>query len=79
MNDYYAELKKFKKELETYVRAIFSESKDELHLYLEGYNLLEDERNVIQSSTAIGYIIEEYLVSQLAKKQRFFCYQTNTK
>lgn len=72
MNDYYAELKKFKKELETYVRAIFSESKDELHLYLEGYNLLEDERNVIQSSTAIGYIIEEYLVSQLAKKTALF-------
>lgn len=65
MNEYYAELKRFQEKIEYYANEIFKVYGNELQLKLEDYNLLSSEKNVIESSTATGFIIEEFLVSKL--------------
>lgn len=51
--------------VEEYVQQIFKVYGNELLLSLEDYNLLEDEKNCIESSTSTGFIIEEFLTSKL--------------
>ncbi len=65
MNKYYNELKNFQKKIEFYAKEIFKVYGNELQLKLEDYNLLSSKNNVIESSTATGFIIEEFLVSKL--------------
>ena len=65
MNRYYDELKKFQKKVVRYAESIFKVYGNELLLRLEDYNLLKNKKNVIESSTATGFIIEEFLVSKL--------------
>ena len=49
----------------SWCREIFKCYGNELLLRLEDYNLLERPNNWLQSSTAIGYVMEEFLVSKL--------------
>lgn len=63
--EYYARLTDFKTKILSYVETIFKCYGRELLLRLEDYNLLEHPNNCLQSSTAIGYVMEEFLVSKL--------------
>jgi hypothetical protein len=65
MNKYYEELKKFQVKICEYVRTIFECYGNELLLMLQDYNLLTHDKNCLESSTAFGYIIEEFVVSKL--------------
>lgn len=66
MDDSYSQdIRDFKSELLRYVREIFKCSANELILRLEQSNLLNNEQNCLESSTALGFIIEEFLVSKL--------------
>ena len=47
------------------VNELFEKSNYKLLLSLQDYNLLEDADNCIATSTVIGYVIEEYIVSHL--------------
>jgi len=64
-NRYYSAIEDFQKEIEKYVTEIFKVYGNELLLRLEEYNLLAHDKNCLESSTAFGYIIEEFLVSKL--------------
>ena len=67
-NPYYNKLEKFREKLRWYAEEIFSMYDKELRLMLECCNLLKNKNNVIESSTATGFVIEEFLVSMLEKK-----------
>lgn len=62
---YYEKLEHIKGEIVNYVNEIFKVYGNELLLRLEDYNLLSDKNNCIESSTAPGFIIEEFIVSKL--------------
>lgn len=64
-NEYYGKIKMFQDEIILYSKEIFAVYGNELLLRLEEYNLLENDNNCLESSTAFGYIIEEFLVSKL--------------
>ena len=65
MNAYYEKIKFVKSKLESYLTEIFKVYGNELLLKLEDYNLLQNEKNCIESSTATGFIMEEFVVSKL--------------
>lgn len=65
MNNYYEKLKFVKKSVEKYLYEIYKVYGNELLLRLEEYNLLENPNNCIETSTATGYIMEEFIVSKL--------------
>jgi DNA (cytosine-5-)-methyltransferase len=62
---YYEKIKIAQEKITEYTTQIFKVYGNELLLRLEEYNLLKDENNCLESSTAIGFIIEEFLVSKL--------------
>jgi len=64
-NNYYLAIKDFQSKITTYTKEIFKVYGNELQLRLEDYNLLANDKNCLESSTAFGYIIEEFLVSKL--------------
>jgi len=64
-NNYYTAIKDFQQKVEEHTRQIFACSDNELLLSLGNYNLLAHDNNCLVSSTAFGYIIEEFLVSKL--------------
>jgi hypothetical protein len=51
--------------LREYAFNIFRTYGRELVLRLEEYNLLQNKHNCIESSTAIGFVLEEFIVSKL--------------
>ncbi len=51
----------------SYLNEIFKVYGNELLLRLEEYNLLQNKYNCIESSTATGFIMEEFIVSKLEK------------
>lgn len=65
MNDYYHKSLEFQEKIKEYARNIFKTYGRELVLRLEEYNLLQNKHNCIESSTAIGFVLEEFLVSKL--------------
>jgi len=65
MNTYYEKIKFVKSKLVSYLNEIFKVYGNELLLRLEEYNLLQNKHNCIESSTAIGFIMEEFVVSKL--------------
>lgn len=65
MNDYYQKALDFRKALLDYADNIFKTYGKELVLRLEEYNLLSNKNNCIESSTAVGFVLEEFLVSKL--------------
>ena len=66
MNKYYENLKFIKEKVTNYLTEIFKVYGNELLLRLEEYNLLENPDNCIETSTSIGFIIEEFITSKLA-------------
>ena len=65
MNDYYEKIKFVKSEIISYLNEIFKVYGNEFLLRLEEYNLLQNKHNCIESSTAIGFVMEEFIVSKL--------------
>ncbi len=65
MNAYYQKSQHFQERLKEYACNIFKTYGRELVLRLEEYNLLQNKHNCIESSTAIGFVLEEFLVSKL--------------
>ncbi|EGL3777948.1 hypothetical protein IQ300_000855 [Campylobacter upsaliensis] len=75
-NSYFQKCVYLKKEIINYITTIFRVYDDELVLKLEDYNLLKNRYNCLESSTAPGFIIEEFIVSKLekySKKENIFC------
>lgn len=62
---HYEKLLAFKGAIEGYLKNIFQVYGMELELRLEELNLLDNPQNGLETSTAIGYILEEFLVSKL--------------
>lgn len=65
MNSYYEKIKFVKTKVLSYLTEIFKVYGNELLLKVEDYNLLQNENNCIESSTATGFIMEEFVVSKL--------------
>ena len=65
MNEYYDRLILIKSKVCQYLKEIFKVYGNELLLQLEQYNLLENPHNCIETSTAPGFIMEEFIVSKL--------------
>lgn len=65
MNTYYQKTLDFQEKLQQYAWNIFKSYGRELVMRLEEYNLLQNKHNCIESSTAIGFVLEEFLVSKL--------------
>lgn len=65
MNKYLQKTTDFQEKLKEYANCIFRTYGKELVLRLEEYNLLQNKHNCIESSTAIGFVLEEFLVSKL--------------
>lgn len=55
----------FQEKLKEYAMNIFRTYGRELVLRLEEYNLLQNKHNCLESSTAIGFVLEEFIVSKL--------------
>lgn len=66
MNKYYKTICEVKKKIKQYLDTIFQVSGDELLLELEHYNLLSNKNNCIETSTATGFLMEEYITSKLS-------------
>lgn len=64
-NGYYQKSLAFQEYLKRCAESIFRTYGRELVLRLEEYNLLQNKNNCIESSTAIGFVLEEFLVSKL--------------
>lgn len=64
-NKYYEETRLFRALLHKYVKNIVCTYGRELVLRLEEYNLLQNKLNCIESSTATGFVLEEFLVAKL--------------
>ncbi len=65
MNDYYNKIIDAKNQIEQYLTEIFKVYGNELLLRLEEYNLLTNPDNCIETSTATGFIMEEFIISKL--------------
>lgn len=65
MNNFYEASKVFQEAITQYAWSIFKTYGRELVLRLEEYNLLQNKNNCIESSTAIGFVLEEFIVSKL--------------
>lgn len=65
MNKYYKNILDFQEQIKNYANCIFKTYGKELVLRLEEYNLLQNKHNCIESSTAIGFVLEEFIVSKL--------------
>lgn len=64
-SSYSTDIRHFQTALMHYVGEIFKCSDNELLLRLEQLNLLNCKKNCLESSSALGFIIEEFLVSKL--------------
>lgn len=65
MNMYYKKLKFVQAKVEKYLNEIFKVYGNELLLRMEEYNLLANPNNCIETSTATGFLMEEFIVSKL--------------
>ena len=64
-NKYYNIALDFKKKLEETISIIFKTYGNELLLRIEELNILQNKHNSIETSTAIGYLLEEFIISKL--------------
>ena len=65
MNQYYQNILDFQDQIKFYLDCIFKECEKKLLFQLGDCNLLQNKFNCIESSTAIGYALEEFVVSKL--------------
>ena len=63
---YSKKLRYVQKKIQEYITTILKVYGNELLLLLEDYNLLQNPHNCIKSSTAPGFILEEFIISKLA-------------
>lgn len=65
MSDYYKKIKTAKIQIEKYLKEIFKVYGNELRLRMEEYNLLTNPNNCIETSTATGFVMEEFVIAKL--------------
>lgn len=65
MKTYYEKIMFVKEKVSSYLKEIFKVYGNELLLRLEEYNLLTSTNNCIETSTATGFIMEEFITSKL--------------
>ncbi|UKS54438.1 UpaP162 family type II restriction enzyme [Mycoplasma feriruminatoris] len=65
MNNYYKIAIKLQKLLSEVIQEIFSYKNNELEIKVEDLNILQREINSVSSSSAIGFLVEEYLIINL--------------
>ena len=63
--NYSEKLRFVQNKIQEYITAILKVYGNELLLLLADYNLLQDSCNCIESSTAPGFILEEFIISKL--------------
>ena len=63
--NYPQKLRYVQNKVQEYIATILKVYGNELFLLLEDYNLLQNPRNCIESSTAPGFILEEFILSKL--------------
>lgn len=66
MTSYKSRIEDFLQELKDDVSTIFCTYQNDLVIRLEEYNLLQNKYNCLESSTAIGFVLEEFIVAKLA-------------
>nr|WP_307926645.1 hypothetical protein [Mycoplasmopsis bovis] len=62
MNNYSEVAIELQSKLEEAINNIFEITNNEININVEDVNILQRDNNSINSSTAIGYILEEYLI-----------------
>ncbi len=72
MKTYYEKIQFVKDKTVSYLKKIFRSYGNELTLKLEDCDLLQNKNNCIESSTATGFIMEEFIVSKLEDYSRSF-------
>lgn len=72
MKTYYEKIQFVKDKIVSYLKKIFRSYGNELTLKLEDCDLLQNKNNCIESSTATGFIMEEFIVSKLEDYSRSF-------
>lgn len=70
MNEYYEKIKFVKSKILSYLNEIYKSYDYALLLSLGGCNLLDNPYNCIESSTATGFLMEEFVVTKLEKYTR---------
>nr|WP_307929017.1 hypothetical protein [Mycoplasmopsis bovis] len=65
MNNYSEVAIELQSKLEEAINNIFEITNNEISINVEDVNILQRDNNSINSSTAIGYILEEYLIKKL--------------
>nr|WP_307937137.1 hypothetical protein [Mycoplasmopsis bovis] len=65
MNNYSEVAIELQSKLEEAINNIFEITNNEISINVEDVNILQRDNNSINSSTAIGYILEEYLIYKL--------------
>nr|WP_307925890.1 hypothetical protein [Mycoplasmopsis bovis] len=65
MNNYSEVAIELQSKLEEAINNIFEITNNEISINVEDVNILQRDNNSINSSTAIGYILEEYLIIYL--------------
>nr|WP_277734988.1 hypothetical protein [Mycoplasmopsis bovis] len=65
MNNYSEVAIELQSKLEEAINNIFEITNNEISINVEDVNILQRDNNSINSSTAIGYILEEYLIKIL--------------
>nr|WP_307922716.1 hypothetical protein [Mycoplasmopsis bovis] len=77
MNNYSEVAIELQSKLEEAINNIFEITNNEISINVEDVNILQRDNNSINSSTAIGYILEEYLIKN-NKNIFLFCQFLNT-
>ncbi|UUM25712.1 hypothetical protein NQV05_00965 [Mycoplasmopsis agalactiae] len=65
MNSYFGVAIELQSKLEEIINNIFEVTNNEISINVEDVNILQRDNNSINSSTAIGYILEEYLIRKI--------------
>ena len=79
MNNYQKTAKQFQKEITKDINHIYQDMNNEMKLEMGGVNLLELVNNVIESSTAIGFCLEEFIAKRLTELKPNFYQRQSTK
>ncbi|WP_235750746.1 hypothetical protein [Mycoplasmopsis agalactiae] len=67
MNSYFEVAVEFQCKLEAIINDIFETTNNEISVSVADINILQRDNNSINSSTAIGYLLEEYLIRKIEK------------
>nr|WP_307935113.1 hypothetical protein [Mycoplasmopsis bovis] len=76
MNNYSEVAIELQSKLEEAINNIFEITNNEISINVEDVNILQRDNNSINSSTAIGYILEEYLIKNIKIYSYFAIFNT---